>query len=141
MHCWRIITTSTNYVVKFTIHSLFMDVCAFCGCDAVQVFNGYSESSSSIGKFCYRSWPIASSGRYLFVKFTSDGFGVGAAFSASFKAAAKGQGNFTLATNSLRKAVLTVCIIMFNTPFILWISSVNNRSNNDHFIRQRDITQ
>ncbi|CAB4035750.1 Hypothetical predicted protein, partial [Paramuricea clavata] len=84
VHCWRIIVPANN-VVKFTINSLNMEVCHECSCDSVELFDGNSESSRSLGKFCSGgSLKRTSSGRSLFVKFTSDESNVGDAFIASY---------------------------------------------------------
>ncbi|CAB4040554.1 Hypothetical predicted protein [Paramuricea clavata] len=69
-----------------------MEVCHECNCDSVEVFDGISESSRSLGKFCSGgSLKRISSGRSLFVKFTSDESNVGDAFTASYHMVAEGK--------------------------------------------------
>jgi hypothetical protein len=68
-----------------------MEVCPECRCDSIEVFDGYSESSRSLGKFCSRSWQLTSSGQYLFVKFKSDVSGNGSAFTAGYQRLAIGK--------------------------------------------------
>ncbi|XP_028397029.1 procollagen C-endopeptidase enhancer 1-like [Dendronephthya gigantea] len=82
--CWRITAPLSNYVVRLSINTLNMEACSGCKCDYIELFDGYSEFSSSLGKFCTGNWRITSSGRYLYVKFVSDSAGVGDAFSASY---------------------------------------------------------
>jgi cubilin len=94
VYCWRIYVPS-NYVVRLTINTLNMEVCTGCSCDSIELFNGYSESSSRIGKVCSKSWHVTSSGRYLFVKFTSDSTGTGTAFTASYYRLYKGKSFIT----------------------------------------------
>ena len=72
-----------------------MEVCSGCSCDSVQVFNGYSQYSSTLGKFCTGRWKMSSSGSHLFVKFTSDASGSGRGFTASYYRV-KGKDNFRL---------------------------------------------
>ncbi|CAB4005966.1 Hypothetical predicted protein, partial [Paramuricea clavata] len=88
VYCWRIYVP-LNYVVRLNISTLNMEVCTGCNCDSIEVFNGYSESSSRIGKICSKSLLANSSGQYLFVKFTSDATGTGTAFTASYYRLAK----------------------------------------------------
>ena len=92
LYCWRIYAP-TGYVVKLTISSLNMEVCSGCSCDSIQIFNGYSEFSSSLGKFCSGSWKITSSGRYLYLKFTSDATGTGTPFTVYYYRTKTGKDN------------------------------------------------
>lgn len=94
LYCWRIYAP-TGYVVKLTISSLSMEVCPRCSCDSIQIFDGFSEISSSLGKFCSGSWKRTSSGRYLYLKFTSDATGTGTAFTVYYYRT-KGKDNFLL---------------------------------------------
>ena len=91
VYCWRIYVPQ-YYVVKLNINYLYMESCSGCSCDSVEVFDGYSVLSSSLGKYCSRSWRVTSSGQYLFVKFTSDASGTGTAFSASYYRVVRGKG-------------------------------------------------
>ena len=93
--CWRIDARLTNYVVKLTISSLKLQFCSGCSCDSIEVFDGSSQSFKSLGKFCTGSRLITSSGRYLYVKFTSDSTQTGNAFSAFYTAIPKGKGIWT----------------------------------------------
>ena len=68
-----------------------MEVRHACSCDSVEVFDGNSESSGSLGKFCSGSWKRTSFGRSLFAKFTSDESNVGDAFIASYHRVAEGK--------------------------------------------------
>ena len=88
VYCWRIYAPS-GYVVRLQIHLLNMEACPSCSCDSIEVFNGYSESYSRIGKFCSGSWQRTSTGRYLFVKFKSDAARSGTAFTANYYRLAK----------------------------------------------------
>ncbi|CAB3997994.1 deleted in malignant brain tumors 1 -like, partial [Paramuricea clavata] len=89
-YCWRIYVPR-YYVVKLNINYLNMEACSGCTCDSVEVFDGPSERSKSLGKYCARSWRVTSSGQYLFVKFTSDSEVTGDAFSASYYKAVRGS--------------------------------------------------
>ncbi|CAB4041817.1 bone morphogenetic 1-like, partial [Paramuricea clavata] len=86
--CWRIYVPENN-VIKLIIHRLDLESCSGCACDSVEVFDGYSESSRSLGKFCSGNRILTSSGRNLFVKFTSDRSVNGDAFTASYYKEAK----------------------------------------------------
>ena len=90
LYCWRIYAPS-GYVIKLTFSSLDMEVCSGCSCDSIQFFDGYSEFSSSLGKFCRGGSTITSSGRYLYVKFTSDATGIGSSFALSYYRKLKGK--------------------------------------------------
>ena len=94
VHFWCIHVPANN-VVKLTIKSLNMETCLGCTCDSVEVFDGSSESSKSLGKFCSGGSKLTSSGRYLHVKFTSDASGTGDVFTASYCRKEKGKNNTT----------------------------------------------
>ena len=82
-------------MVKLNINYLNMEACPECKCDSVEVFDGPSERSKKLGKYCARSWLVTSSGQYLFVKFMSDYAVTGDAFSASHYKAVRGKGKVT----------------------------------------------
>ncbi|XP_028397435.1 bone morphogenetic protein 1-like isoform X2 [Dendronephthya gigantea] len=91
--CWRIEAPFTNHVVKLNIDTLDMEACSLCGCDYIEVFNGYDEYSLSFGRLCSRSWQFTSTGRYFYLTFTSDGSRNGKAFTASYVAEPKDNTN------------------------------------------------
>ena len=90
LYCRRIYAP-TGYVIKLTFSSLDMEVCPGCSCDSIQFFDGYSEFSSSLGKFCRGGSNVTSSGRYLYLKFTSDATGTRTSFAFSYYRKLKGK--------------------------------------------------
>ncbi|XP_046863371.1 tolloid-like protein 1 [Xenia sp. Carnegie-2017] len=78
--CWRLDSSSSNYVIHLTASSLKLESCPFCSCDSIEIFDGYSEFSRSLGKYCAGNIDLTSSGRYFYVKFTSDNSRNGDAF-------------------------------------------------------------
>lgn len=91
MKCWRIYAPNSNSKVKLTVTSLNMESCDECSCDSIEVFDGSSTSSTSLGKFCAGNVRVVSSSRYLYVKFRADSSRRGNAFTMSYTAVTKGK--------------------------------------------------
>ena len=89
--CWRIYAPYTNYVVKLTITALSLEFCSSCRCDSIEFFDGSSKYSRGLGKFCTGNVRVTSSGRYLYMKFTSDSSVTRYAFTATYTAVRKGK--------------------------------------------------
>lgn len=68
-------TKSTSYdtqVISFDISNLDLEQCARCTCDYVELFDGSSKSSKSLGKFCNGQVRLLTTGNYLTVVFHTD---------------------------------------------------------------------
>lgn len=89
--CWRFNSLSSNYKIRFTMNSLNLERCPECNCDSIEIFDGSSQSSRSLGKYCSGNIDLTSSSSYMFVKFTSDSSGFGEKFSASYLRVAKSK--------------------------------------------------
>ena len=94
LKCWRIKSLYTTKVVRLTIETLSMQFCSGCSCDSIEVFDGSSVYSTSLGKFCSGRRVITSTGQYLYVKFSSDSTITGNAFTATYNAVQSGKGSF-----------------------------------------------
>ncbi|XP_028391996.1 dorsal-ventral patterning tolloid-like protein 1 [Dendronephthya gigantea] len=64
--------SSSLDIVRLDISSLDLEQCSRCTCDYVEVFDGDSKSSKSLGKYCTGSVYLVSTGRYLTVAFHTD---------------------------------------------------------------------
>lgn len=65
---WRI-EADPDYVIRLTVQALYIEDCEpNCYCDYLEVFNGSSSSSYSLGRWCGRDTPdLLSSGRDMFL--------------------------------------------------------------------------
>ena len=88
--CWRVYSYSSSYLIRLTSSSLNLESCSRCTCDFIEVFDGYSKSSKSLGKYCTRSFTLNSSASYLYIKFNSNSAVKGNSFSISYVRVAKG---------------------------------------------------
>ncbi|XP_071097788.1 cubilin-like [Haliotis cracherodii] len=71
---WTIHTSSSSYIVSLTVAESSLEYSSGCFNDYVQVYDGGSTLSSSLGRFCGTQAPrYQSSGRYMTVKFHSNG--------------------------------------------------------------------
>ena len=59
-------------IFRFYINNLDLENCARCACDYVEVFDGNSKRSKSLGKFCSGNVRLLSTGRYFTVVFRTD---------------------------------------------------------------------
>ena len=69
---WRKSTSYDTEVISFDISNLDLEQCARCTCDYVEVFDGSSKSSKSLGKFCTGQVRLLTTGNYLTVVFHTD---------------------------------------------------------------------
>ena len=91
MECkWRIIVPDGKRV-KLTFESFNLQKTSGCAGDYVEVFDGMSSYSESLGKFCGGSTPesIHSSSTYMYIKFKTDDTGQFPGFKAKFEAVCK----------------------------------------------------
>ena len=98
LKCWRIKSRHTTKVVRLTISTLSMQSCSGCSCDSIEVFDGSSVYSRSLGKFCSGRRVVTSTGQYLYVKFSSDSTTTGNAFTATYIAVQRGKSSFVFAS-------------------------------------------
>ena len=88
-HCTWLIEAPYGYYIYLQFGSFNLESC----CDWVQIFDGGSEYSSRIArKSGYQPpWGVCSSGRFLFVKFTTDGSVTQSGFSATYRVVSHGK--------------------------------------------------
>ena len=94
VHCsWRI-EADPDYVIRFTIQALSMQECEpNCNCDYLEVFNGSSSSSPSLGKWCGQDTPdLLSSGTNMFVIMRTNLFISDKGFKAVYSSIHKREG-------------------------------------------------
>ena len=65
-------STYGSRIMTFVISNLDLEKCTRCTCDYVEVFDGGSTSSRSLGKFCSGQVRLLTTGTYLTVVFHSD---------------------------------------------------------------------
>ncbi len=93
-HCTWLIEAPRGYYIYLHFGSFDLEDCRNCGCDVVEVFDGSSSWSPMMKRACGRQSPCGmySSGRYLFVKFSTDGSATDRGFSASYYAVSYNYG-------------------------------------------------
>eukprot|EP00066_Takifugu_rubripes_P022016 XP_011611282.1 PREDICTED: ovochymase-2-like [Takifugu rubripes] len=94
LYQWRVTVPKGERVrLTFTSFDLVPEVCG----DFVQVFDGYTAGSSSLGKFCgkTRPKPVESSGNTMAVRFKSDHRLTSKGFSANFTSFSPSTGTTT----------------------------------------------
>ena len=70
----RQLNHSSLQVVSFTFNDMSLEVEATCNKDSVALYDGSSDSSPSLGRFCSpTTWPVTSTGSSLYVVFQTDG--------------------------------------------------------------------
>ncbi|KAL9987887.1 hypothetical protein ACROYT_G002265 [Oculina patagonica] len=87
-HCTWLIEAPPGQNIYLYFGSFALERQSYCRFDVVEVFNGNSGASPMIKRACGRQPPCGmySSGRFLFVKFTTDFSGTDRGFSASYYA-------------------------------------------------------
>ncbi len=94
---WQIEATyGERVLIYFTAFDLEDD--AQCSKDSVQMFDGENSHASLLTKSCGSSLPppVYSSGKYIYMQFTSDGSVSGEGFVAHYKALNRSSGSFFL---------------------------------------------
>ena len=77
-----------------TFETFSIEKSSNCMYDSVVIYDGLDKTGQQIGTYCGKSIPdpIESTGRYLFVEFTSDGSVRKAGFKANYAAQEKDEG-------------------------------------------------
>ena len=90
---WRI-EADPDYVIRFTIQALSIEKCEpNCNCDYVEVFNGSSSRSPSLGRWCGHDTPdLLSSGRNMFIVMRTNLFISDKGFKAVYSSIHKREG-------------------------------------------------
>ena len=91
-HCTWLIEAPYGYYIYLQFGSFYLER----RYDWVEIFDGSSASSTRIKRESDRqpSWGVCSSGRFLFVKFTSDGSVSHSGFSATYRVVPRGKETF-----------------------------------------------
>ncbi|KAL9988076.1 hypothetical protein ACROYT_G002476 [Oculina patagonica] len=86
--CTWLIEAPPGRYIYLHFGSFDLEYCGSCGCDVVEIFDGNSGASSMIKRACGQQPPceMYSSGRFLFVKFSTDGSATYRGFSATYYA-------------------------------------------------------
>ena len=95
-YCTWLIEAPQGQYIYLHFSSFHLEyVSASCPWDFVEIFDGYSDSSSKIIKACGQlaPWTVYSSGRFLLVKFHSDGIIMMPGFSALYQAVSSSKRN------------------------------------------------
>ena len=80
-------------LVQFNAENIDLEKCGQpCGCDYLEIFDGSTTSSKSLGKFCSGRVRMLSSGRNMLVVFHSDKSGSSSGFSATYKNVSRNAG-------------------------------------------------
>jgi hypothetical protein len=80
--------------MTFYISNLNLEQCSGCTCDYVEVFDGSSKSSKSLGKFCTGQVRLLTTGRYLTVVFHTDHGIAKNGFSATYNSISRSSGRW-----------------------------------------------
>lgn len=95
-HCTWLIEAPRGYYIYLNFGSVDLERCYNCGCDVVKIFDGNSTMSPIIKRACGQQTSgcgMYSSGRFLFVQFSSDGSATRRGFSATFNVVSYNYGN------------------------------------------------
>lgn len=95
-HCTWLIEVPRGYYIYLNFGLLDLERCSYCGCDVVTIFDGNSRTSPMIKRACDQQTSgcgMYSSGRFLFVEFSSDGSVTRRGFYATFYLVSYNYGN------------------------------------------------
>ena len=81
-------------MIRLTVQALYIEECKpNCNCDYLEVFNGSSSDSRSLGRWCGNDTPdLLSSGRYMFVVMRTNLFKSDQGFKAVYSSIHKREG-------------------------------------------------
>jgi hypothetical protein len=93
---WLLTAKDNDTFVQFNADNINLEKCGQnCGCDYLEIFDGETALSRSLGKFCSGNARVLSSGRNMLVVFHSDKSGSSTGFSASYSNVSRNTGKYT----------------------------------------------
>ena len=109
-HCTWLIEAPRGYYIYLNFGSIDLEGCYNCACDVVKIFDGNSAMSPMMKRACGQQTQgcgMYSSGRFLFVQFSSDGSARRSGFSATFNVVSYNYGNAFLRLSHAQQHVLS----------------------------------